>query len=752
VLDDYHVIQNQTVHQVVSFILEHRPEALYLAIATRADPPLAISRMRGRSQLVELRLADLRFTTQEAAEFLRHTMGLQITEEDAAFMTNRTEGWIAGLQMAALSLQGVDQMPLEIQTLTNDQRYIFDYLLDEILARQAPEIKQFLLYTSILDYLTGSLCDAVLKDDDSTDRPSSFVVLETLERSNLFITHLDADHHWYRYHALFAELLQGSLQENEPHQIPILHSHASTWYEKQGMIEKAIQHALMAGDGEQVTRLISANVFALLEQSGLNTVISQIDRLTGLEGKALAWLWIGRAWLAAYTGQFESIDTFLQRAEASLNEGQGLAGQQSIHGNIAAIHAYTAWIAGERETAYREAQEALSLLPSTDYSMCCLAATVLGLSLPDLGQAAKAYLQAQKYARETALSHITVFASSCWAFLLVMQGRLREGYAVCEEIIRSAKTASLTQPFPTLSHVYATMSKVLCEWNDVDSAVRYGEEAVLLAGRWGQVDALHLAYTYLGEALFERGDIEGAFQILGQAWQVARRTSSWFEAISAAQEVEWYISLGHLDRAAQCLRNADPITESIPLETAHLLIAKKQFNEANQTLSELLIRYEKMEMGNAYLRGMVLQSVAQHGMGQDKQAVISLTQALKRAAPEGYVRLFIGTDAQVYPLLQQVRAAGVLPEYVDKLLAVTSQMKTKYPAGTVTNLHIVEQLSGREVEVLKLLAQGKSDKQIAECLIIARETVHKHLKNIYGKLEVHNRASAIVRARELGLL
>jgi LuxR family maltose regulon positive regulatory protein len=385
--------------------------------------------------------------------------------------------------------------------------------------------------------------------------------------------------------------------------------------------------------------------------------------------------------------------------------------------------------------------------------MRCLAATVLGLSLPDLGSAAKAHLQAQKYARESGISHITVFASACWAFLLVMQGRLREGYAVCEETIRSAKTANLTQPLPTLSHVYATMSKVLCEWNELDRAVRYGEESVLLANRWEQADALHLAYTYLGEALFARGDIEDAFQILGQARQVARRTSTWFEAISAAQEVEWYITLGHLDSAAQLLSNTGKdITANLSLETAHLLIAKKQFAEAMRILSELLDRFEKMEMGNACLQTMVLQSVAQHGMGQDKQAVMLLTQAVKRAAPEGYVRIFIGADAQVIPFLHQVRAAGVLPEYVDRLLAVSSQMYPTYQADTVTNIRMVEQLSAREVEVLKLLAQGKSDKQIAECLIIARETVHKHLKNIYGKLEVHSRSSAIVRARELGLL
>jgi LuxR family transcriptional regulator, maltose regulon positive regulatory protein len=754
VLDDYHVIKNQTVHQVISFLLEHRPKALHLAIATRADPPLALSRMRGRSQLVEVRLADLRFTDQEAAEFLAHTMGLQVTKEDAARMTNRTEGWIAGLQMAALSLQGVDKLPSEIHTVSGNQRYIFDYLLDEILTRQAPEIKQFLLYTSILDHLTGSLCDAVLRDgSDTTARPTSIVILEELERTNLFIMHLDADHHWYRYHALFAELLQGYLQEYEAHQIPILHSRASAWYERQGMIEKAIQHALLAGDGEQVLRLISANVFALLEQSGLNTVISQLDRLTGLEGQAYAWLWIGRAWLAAYTGQFASIDTFLKKAEASSNSVHGLVEKQSIHGNIAAIHAYTAWIAGETEIANQEAQAALSLLPPNDYLMRCQAATILGLSLTDLGEAAKAHLQALKYAQETGLSHITVFASACWAFVLVMQGRLREGYAVCEEIIRSAKASNLKQPLPTLSHVYSTMSKVLCEWNEVDNAVRYGEEAVLLASRWEQVDALHLAYTYLGEALFARGDIEGAFENLGQAWQVARRTSTWFEAISAAQEVKWYISLGYLDSAAQLLRNTDmDITASLSLDTAHLLIAKKQFTQAMLILAEFLDRYEKMEMGNACLQAIVLQSIAQLGMEQDKQAMISITQALKRAAPEGYVRLFIGTDPQVSPLLHQVRAEGILPEYVDKLLAASLQTVQPSQGDITTNLHMIEKLSVREIEVLKLLAQGKSDKEIAECLVIARETVHKHLKNIYGKLEVHSRSSAVVRAREIRLL
>lgn len=756
VLDDYHVIQNQDVHQIVNFLLEHHPPGLHLVIATRADPVLPLARLRACSEMQELRLADLRFTSQEATDFLNHTMGLQITPKDVDRITRRTEGWIAGLQMAALSMHYTDDVSAFITAFTGSHHYIFDYLLEEILGRQSPEIRHFLLYTSILDQLNGPVCDALLRGDQESypTKPSS-VILEELEHANLFILPLDHEHHWYRYHPLFAELLRGYLQQNNPDRILILHAQASAWFEEQGLIPDAIRHSLAAADWEHVVRLISANIFALLEQSELNAVARQLESQTSVKSIAHPWLLIGRAWLAAYTGQLSSVEPILEMAESEFNALNSQADLEMLGGHIATIRAYVNWIADKRDIAARAAQVALEWLPVTERLMRCQAATLLGLSLNDLNAAAKAYEQALVYAREITVSHVTIFAYACWAWMLAMQGRLHEAHAACYEAVRLAQTSGTRQPLPTLSHVYSTMSLLLWEWNDLETAVRYAREAVDLARRWEQADALHLAYTNLGEALFATGNVDGAFDILSHAWQVARHTSPWFEAITLAQEVDWYLSMDNLDAALHSVHIAKVDIEESPrmaFTCAQIFIAQKQYTKSLPLVAHLLEDLEKKASGYHFARVLTLQALAFHGLRQDIQALASLKRALALATPEGYVRSFITSDPAMISLLHQARAEGFMLDYVDKLLKSFEWKVKTQPIEVASKFHLVEPLSEREMDVLKLLAQGCSDKKIAETLVIARETVHKHLKNIYGKLEVHSRSEAVLRARELGLL
>ena len=338
VLDDYHLIQNQVVHQAVEYLIEHRPPGLQLFIVTRADPPLPLARYRSRSAMVELRLSDMRFSMEETADFLNHTMGLKVTLEDVARITKRTEGWIAGLQMAALSMQNTDDIPGFITNLTGTHHYIFDYLIEEILAQQSPEVHRFLIFSSILDQLTASLCDALLEGEteSSPSRPSS-VILEELEHANLFIIPLDHEQQWYRYHPLFSELLRGYLRQNNPDLIPILHNRASIWLEEHGLIPEAIRHLFLACDWEGVIRLVSANIFALLEQNELNNVARQLDFLTKDKTIARPWLLMGRAWLAAYTGQLDSVEPILKIAESEIGNLNSEVELQTLGGHIAAI-------------------------------------------------------------------------------------------------------------------------------------------------------------------------------------------------------------------------------------------------------------------------------------------------------------------------------------------------------------------------------------------------------------------------------
>ncbi len=766
VLDDYHVIQDQSVHTAVNFILEHRPELLHLAIATRADPPLPLARLRARSGMLELRMADLRFTPQESAEFLTNTMGLKVSSDDIARITVRTEGWIAGLQMAALSMQNTSDLSAFIAAFTGSHHYIFDYLLGEILGQQSPEIHHFLLNTSVLDQLSAPLCDAVLQGDPqpAPTRPSASI-LEELDHSNLFIIPLDHEQRWYRYHPLFAELLKSFLQKNNPAQIQVLHNRASTWYEEQGMVSDAIRHSFAIADWERIVRLISANIFALLEQNELTSVARQLETLTNEKSSARPWLLIGRAWLAAYTGQLSSVEPILKMAETEIDNLVSEVELQTLGGHVAAIRAYSNWIGDNRELASQAAQVALEWLPDDERLIRCQAATMLGLTLPDFDARARALELALAYARDCKVSHVTIFAHGCWAWLLAMQGKLREAYTACLEAIQLARSCNSCLPLPTLSHVYTTMSAVLLEWNDLEGAVHYAKEAVELAHRWEQADALHFALNNYGYALFAIGDVHGAFDILHQAWQVARRTSAWFEQITLSQEIEWYLSMDNLDAALLCLNRAKlDITEPtrisvnsfssslLPLSFIQIYLAQKQYTKALSLSSLMQESLEKRNIGHYNIRLLLWQALAYSGLKQEQQAMVSLKRALILASPEGYLRVFIIEGSKMIPLLLQARSAGIMLDYIDRILAAFDLGTKPLPVTVHPASQLIEPLSGRELEVLHLLSQGCSDKKIAENLVIAPETVHKHLKNIYGKLDVHSRAEATLRAREIGLL
>ena len=766
ILDDYHLIQDQKVHQAISYLLDHRPESLHLVVATRADPPLPLARLRARSDLLELRMTDLRFTTQEAADFLNYTMGLKVSPEDVSRITQRTEGWIAGLQMAALSMQNVSDISGFITAFTGSHHYIFDYLLEEILGQQSPEIHRFLLYTSILDLLTAPLCDFLL-DSESADtftRPSTDI-LEKLDHANLFIIPLDHEQRWYRYHPLFAELLRGYLQKNNPAQIPTLHARASHWYEEHGMISDAIRHSFAVNDWERIVRLVSANVFALLEQNELNTVARQLDYFTGAKSSARPWLLIGRAWLAAYTGQLSSVEPILKMIESEIDNLKSEIELQTLGGHIAAVRAYTNWIGDKRDIAASAAQVALEWLPEDERLIRCQAATLLGLSLPDFSERPQAFKQALAYARECPVSHVTIFAHGCWAWFLAMQGNLHEAHAACLEAIRLSKSSSSYLSLPTLSHVYTTLSAISLEWNDLEAALHYSKEAVELARRWEQADALHFALDNYGYALFASGNVDEAFDILRQAWQVARRTSPWFEQITLSQEVEWNLSLGNLDAALQCLSLAqvdidEPANISLstfksmlmPLTFVQIYLAQKQYAKARSLIARLSVDLENNQIGHYRIRLFIWQALAYSGLRQETQALASLKDALTLAAPGGYIHVFMLECPRMIPLLRLARTAGIMPEYVDQLLVAYERSVIGQSIQPVTIPGLVESLSARELDVLRLLAQGCTDKKIAEALVIARETVHKHLKNIYGKLDVHSRTEAIVSARKNGLL
>ena len=766
VMDDYHVIQNQAVHGALGFLLENRPASLHAVIATRADPPLPLARLRARSALCELRMVELRFSTQEAADFLANTMGLKLSSHDVSRIAQRTEGWIAGLQMAALSMQNLHDVPDFINTFTGSQHYIYDYLLGEILERQAPDIQRFLLSTSILDQFCAPLCDALLDDGARSSRAQpARLVLQKLEGSNLFIIPLDYEQQWYRYHPLFADLLRGYMQQKEPAELQALHQRASMWFESQGMISDAIRHAFAVKDWEHIVRLVSANVFALLEQNELTSLARQLESLSHDTGAARPWLMIGRAWLAAYTGQLDMVEPILEQIELEIDNLQSEQEFQTLGGHVAAIRAYTNWIADKREVAANAAQVALEWLPVGERLIRCQAATLLGLTVRHFNLRAKAFEQALKYASECSTSHVTIFAHGCWAWLLVMQGRFHEAHAACLEAIRLVQSSNSPQSIPTLSHVYATLSTILLEWRDLEPALSYARQAVDLARRWGQADALHLALDNLGYVLFELGEREAAFETMHQAWQVATHTSTRFEHITIYQQIDWYLKLGDLESAQALLQKipldiSDPARISrkviqsalLPMGIVQIYLFQAEYARALVLIDTFLRDMQDHQIIYFSIRLLIWQAVAYLGLKQDVMALDSFKRALALASPAGLLRTFTQEGPRISPLLLQARKAGIMPEYVSRLLSLIESANHVAVAKPPAPPALVEPLSNREMEVLGLLAQGCSDKKIAEILVIARETVHKHLKNIYGKLDVHSRAEATIRARQLGLL
>jgi LuxR family maltose regulon positive regulatory protein len=438
---------------------------------------------------------------------------------------------------------------------------------------------------------------------------------------------------------------------------------------------------------------------------------------------------------------------------------------QTLGGHIAVIRAYINWIGNKREVAINAAMAALEWLPDSEHQLRCQAETLLGLTLDDFNYRENALLRALAHARECSVSHVTIFAHGCWAWMLAMQGRLRESAAACHDTIQSVKSSSSQRPIPTLSHVYATLSFVLCEWNALDDAVHYAKEAVNLARQWGQADALHFALDNLAHALFASGDMDEAWLIHNEAWKVARNTSRWFEEITISQEVEWYLALDNLEAALECLRRTqvqlDEVTKDnistynsllIPLSFIQIYIAQKQFPKALILIEFILDELKPRNIDNFIIRLLTWQALAYHGSRQQDQAMSALKRALTLAAPQGYLRIFIKQGPRMVNLLRQAQSAGINPDYIDTILTASENISKTPPAAVINTFGLVEALSEREMEVLKQLAQGCTDKKIAETLVIARETVHKHLKNIYSKLDVHSRTEAIARARDLKLL
>jgi LuxR family transcriptional regulator, maltose regulon positive regulatory protein len=762
VLDDYHLIDSQSVHGVVSFLLEHLPDNVHLIVTSRVDPPLQLARLRARNQMIHIGATDLSFTSEEASTFLNEVMGLELSAEDLATLEERTEGWIAGLQLAALSMQDRKDVSGFIKAFSGSYRDVLDYLAEEVLARQPERVRDFMLQTSILDHLTGSLCDAL------TGRSDGQEMLERLERDNLFVFALDEERRWYRYHHLFAEFLRGRLMRERPESTGELHLRASGWYEGNGHLAEAIGHALTAPDHDLAARLIEKGVEGAVERGEGTTALRWLEALPTEAKRLRPRLFVEHAVALVITGRPDDAEPLLKEAERAA-EADGEDGRFLL-GFASTVRSWRARLRGDAPEAVELARRGLSLLPEGEVHVRNYAAVRLGDALRtvgDLAAADEAYAEAAEIGRAAHHAYGRLAGMVMHARVLSEQGRLREA----DEAFRRALRLLTEEGFelsPAAGIVYIGMADLRYERDDLDEAEHALERGMELAERTGDVSTLVWAYVTLSRNKGARGDEEGALERARQAERVARDAGADLQiAIALAWMTRLLLGQGDLtealafeeERAANAENAADAARVVDWLTLARLLHAQGRHREALPLLEELGETAEAAGRTANLIEILALQALALWAESKKERAVSALADALTLAEPEGYVRTIVDEGPQMTTLLSEVLGAKqrgrtdllrcVSAHYLKKLLAA---LERDAASAASPAAGLPEPLSERELEVLRLIASGKSNRRIATELFVSVGTVKTHINNLYRKLDAHSRTQALARARELKLL
>jgi LuxR family maltose regulon positive regulatory protein len=772
VLDDYHLIEVETIHHGMAFLLDHLPPQMHLILATRADPPLPLARLRARGQLVEIRAADLRFDDSETTAFLQTVMGIHLSASDLATLAQRTEGWIAGLQLAALSLQGRTDHAGFLAAFSGSHRFVLDYLSDEVFSRQPVAVQQFLLQTSILERLSGPLCDAVTGQQDSQSR------LESLERANLFVIALDEERQWYRYHHLLRDVLLSRFQQEQPSRLSELHHRASAWYLQQGLVEEAINHLLSAGDVERVA--------AVIENQGFSLGVGNAERIQALHGwlnalpeslvQTRPTLCLLHAMTFMFTNRPQEAEMLLQQAECCLHSDMSAEEICLIQGGVATMRANMAGLAGDVVHAVSFSQQALNLLPESELVMRPVARMIFahGFYLDGDVTAEKEQLLGEVAGALRSRGNKVVALSILTALgrLQFMKGKLRQAAATYGEVAKMLPDPQTLQAIPGSASYYFGLGDILREWNELAEAERLLSESLKQVKGMLSVarEVVTQGYVSLARLQMARGDYQQAKETLKAFAQLARE-QQYFpaqEAQGAATDAQIELALGNLIEAARWAETDGFASEehelSYPREREYLALVRVRIAQGRQNpagpflqqalrmLHRLLADAEAKERLGSTLEILVLQAQALAAQGQGQQALTTLERALSLAEPEGYIRLFADEGAPFAALLRQAYVRGIAPGYVASLLAMMhqEQMGETSIHSQLENL-LLDPLTEREREVLRLLMEGASNGEIARQLVLSVGTVKKHVSNLCGKLGVRSRTQAIARARALRL-
>jgi LuxR family maltose regulon positive regulatory protein len=805
VLDDYHLIDAQPIHDALTFLLEHLPLQMHLAIATREDPHLPLARLRVQGRLTEVRAADLRFTSSEAAEFLNRVMGLDLSVEDIAALEARTEGWIAGLQLAAISMQGRKDASSLIKAFTGSHRFVLDYLVEEVLQQQSESVQAFLLRTSILDRHCGPLCDAVCSVGTAssskgtallhegaglhlTPSASGQELLEYLEHANLFIVPLDNERRWYRYHHLFSDLLRQRLRQTRPEWVPTLHHRASEWYERNGFNDEAIEHALRANGLRRAAHLLEEHVDALWGRGEHRKLRAWLDELPDELLFSKPHLCIFHAWYLFASGQRDAAERSLRAAEQAsepsidrVTDISPLAQEDplsdtdraKLRGRTAVIRAIMDTYRGDVLGIIQHARQALGYLPEQDSTMRSIAAMALGDAHGFKGEMAAAY-QARLEALEMSMSggdtYFSIIAHLKVAITLREQGRLLPTKEICQQQMQLADESGLWQG-AVVGWLLAVWGETLAELDDLEGAIRQAKRGVERTERGGDLSMLGWSYLCLMRVLFSKGDLAGADEIVQKMENTARESNvpPWITSQMAAWQARLWLAQDKLEAASEWVRERGllaagepkppheigyfPLIEYVVL--ARILIAQERLDEATKLLQRLLEAAETGERTSRVIEISSLQALASQAGGNINQAMTALERALALAEPEGFIRIFVDEGPPMARLLYEAASRGIAPGYARRLLAAfpIDELEQTGPSQTqASESELVELLSERELEVLDLIAEGLTNQEISARLFLSLNTIKGHTRNIYGKLGVHSRTQAVARASAFGIL
>jgi LuxR family maltose regulon positive regulatory protein len=777
VLDDYHLIETQPIHDALTYLLEHLPPHVHLVIVSREDPPLPLARLRASDQITELRAKDLRFTFSEVSAFLNNVMGLNLSPAEIHKLETRTEGWVTGLQLAAISMRGSDDATIFINSFTGSHHLILDYLIEEVLERQSPGVQTFLLSTAVLNRLTASLCEAVSEQEESQE------ILEALERANIFIIPLDNERNWYRYHHLFQDLLRQRLDRTHRAKGKELHRRAAVWWDENGYIDQAIEHALYSGDPDWAASMLEAHIDELWHGGKGMVVRRWINRLPTDIVNEKPMLCIMRGYFLHGGGEQEEAERSLLLAEELINSGEYLPDSTQVASSTSSIDAsvllgklatvrglmHSFW--GELPETMQYTGQALEHLPPNELGWRALAAisrSEMHAFLCDTEAAREAQSDAVAACKAAGNDYFVMIASLRLAGTLKEQGHLHEALEICEQQLRVADERGLSES-STAGSLYLLLAEVLSQIGDINVALDNAYKGMTLDERSEYLPVRRCwSYLIFMRILLSYSDYSSIEEKVQKMRALAPKSASlaWIGSMAEVWQARVWLAQERLELAASWLgeRGLETDCDSTDygifclqedIVIARVLIAQVRLKEAAELLTRLGGFAQVNGLVAKEIEILILTALAYQAEDNLAEALAMLKRALALAEPGGFIRVFVDEGPPIARLLHTALARDIEPDYVRRLLAAfpvaeseqADPLKTQDPEG-----ELIEHLSERELEVLQLIAEGLTNREMAERLYLSMNTIKVHTHNIYGKLGVNSRTQAVAKGRALGLL